>query len=74
MNDIELIEEIVKRAEEHQKQREIKFALAQLNVLDISINKITSQNCYYEDGDCCQFYLALEILHKQISKLEEELK
>ena len=54
MNDIELIDEIVKRAEEHQKQREIKFALLQLKVLEAEVNKLTYKPCYYEDGDCCQ--------------------
>ena len=73
MNDNELIDEIVKRAEEHQKQREIKFALVQLDVLKNSIDKIVYKNCFYEDGDCCQFYLAIDILNKQISKLREEL-
>ena len=39
MNDIELIDEIVKRAEEHQKQREIEFAIAELEKIKAEINK-----------------------------------
>lgn len=33
MNDIELIDEIVKRADEHQKQKEKEFAIAELEIV-----------------------------------------
>ena len=33
MDDMELIDEIVKRAEEHQKQKERNFAIAQLEIV-----------------------------------------
>ena len=33
MNDIELIDEIVRRADEHQKQKEKEFAIAELELV-----------------------------------------
>lgn len=46
MNDIELIGEIVKRAEEHQKQKEKEFAIAELEKIKSEI-----EQCYYNDNN-----------------------
>ena len=39
MNDIELIDEIVRRADEHQKQKERDFAISELEEIKAEINK-----------------------------------
>ena len=39
MNDIELIDEIVKRAEEHQKQKQKEFAIAELEKIKAEIDE-----------------------------------
>lgn len=45
MDDLALIDEIVRRAEEHQKQREKEFAISELENIKEEIEK-----CYYNDS------------------------
>ena len=75
MDDIELIDEIVKRAEEHQKQKEREFAIAELEKIKSEIIACTQQ----EEGEvpACINYgikLSTEIVEKHISELKGENK
>lgn len=42
MNDIELVDEIVKRAEEHQKRKEREFAIEELEKIKEDIDHLMS--------------------------------
>lgn len=71
MNDIELIDEIVRRADEHQKQKEREFAAAELEKIKAEIIACTQQ----EEGEvpACINYgikLSTEIVEKHISELK----
>ena len=64
MSDNELIDEILKRAEEHQKQREIKFAIRELVKLkDKLINE------WLERGE----YFGIDAINDRIIELKEEI-
>lgn len=64
MNDIELIDEIVKRAEEHQKQREKEFVIAELE-------KIKAEFKDREGNDFTAFHF-YEVIDNHIKELKGE--
>lgn len=74
MDDMELIDEIVKRAEEHQKQKEKEFAISELEKVR---KKIKNDSIIYEerfvDMDALQGCLCGidAIIDNEIFKLKE---
>lgn len=72
MNDMELIDEIVRRADEHQKQKEKEFAISELEKLRSELHETAEMHC---DGD---YYLRDEwideYVNNHISKLKGENK
>ena len=79
MNDIELIDEIVKRADEHQKQKEREFAIFEFKELKAEIGSYYS-DCLLSlsdnDEDCkiCNknvFESILRKIDKHIAELKE---
>lgn len=64
MNDIELIDEIVKRAEEHQRQKEIRFAIKELVKLK---DKLIVE--WMNKGE----YFGIDAINERIIELKEEL-
>lgn len=83
MNDIELIDEIVKRAEEYQKQKEKEFAVTELEKIKQMILERQGLTCDCNCNRCGWFpcadvYVAkivkrdIEILDKRIAELKGE--
>lgn len=68
MNDIELIDEIVKRAEEHQKQREKEFAIAEIKKLKEEIHDVISA-CFLDKKD---IHAIQNVFDEHIAKLKGE--
>lgn len=68
MNDIELIDEIVRRAEEHQKQKEKEFAIAEIKKLKEEIHDVILA-CFLDEED---IYAILNTVDKHISELKGE--
>ena len=64
MNDLELIDEIVKRAEEHQRQKEIRFAIKELVRLK---DKLIVE--WMNKGEC----FGIDAINERIIELKEEL-
>lgn len=71
MNDIELIDEIVKRADEHQKQKEVKFAIEQLKIV---LGKITMKSRPQWERLIVDLYDCEIIINDMISELKGENK
>ena len=73
MNDIELIDEIVRRAEEHQSKKQKEFAIAELEKIKEKISKLTR---YYttESGhiNLVSDNAVYRIIDKEIAKLKGE--
>ena len=65
MNDIELIDEIVKRAEEHQKQKEREFAITELEKVKEEMNNYCDYHAIYDWG-------LIDLIDEHISKLKGE--
>ena len=82
MNDIELIDEIVKRAEEHQKQREKEFAITELEKINAEIKEIRMEEPLMSRGFECYGFKdktpedikteVIELLDERISELKGE--
>ena len=77
MNDLELIDEIVKRAEEHQKQREKEFAIAELEKIKAEIEneyplKMPTHSRAQGKSVGYGLHIALDIVNKRISELKGE--
>lgn len=68
MNDIELIDEIVRRADEHQKQKEKEFAIAELEKIKTGVHDIRLEiDCDMHTGD-----KVIQLIDKRISELKGE--
>ncbi|MBO7733824.1 MAG: hypothetical protein J6S67_14775 [Methanobrevibacter sp.] len=74
MNDIELIDEIVRRADEHQKQKEKEFAIAEIKKLreEAQIQMIFRKNP--DNNDRLEFSIDnmsfCDLIDKHISELK----
>lgn len=73
MNDIELCQELMKRAEEYQKRKEREFAIAELEKIKAEIEedkKLYSYNEHIQKGhsNC------IDIVNSHISELKGENK
>lgn len=70
MNDIELCQELMERAEEYQKQKEREFAIAELGKLKSKIELMDFDfGDYYDDTNTI-----IEMVSKVIDKSIAELK
>ena len=73
MNDIELIDEIVRRADEHQKQKEKEFAIAELEKVQAEIQEEIVNSRGYVTYRNALFY-CYEIVDNHIKELKGENK
>lgn len=62
MNDIELIDEIVKRADEHQKQKEKEFAITELD----RIKKKIKNDCILHE----EWFVNIDDLEKCLCRID----
>ena len=69
MDDLALIDEIVRRAEEHQKQREKEFAIAELEKLRSELHETAEMHI---DGDYLRDEWIDEYIDNHISELKGE--
>ena len=67
MDDIELIDEIVKRAEEYQKQKEREFAIAEIKKLKEEVHDVIL-TCFLDEEDT---YTILNAIDNHINNLKE---
>ena len=71
MNDIELCQELMKRAEEYQKRKAREFAIAELEKIKAEIEEI--DNIVHEHGATyINKYGIVKVFNKHISELKGE--
>ena len=68
MDDLELIDEIVRRADEHQRQKERKFAVDEIKKLKEEIHDVLL-TCFLDEED---IYAILNAIDKHIEELKGE--